>query len=474
MKTNFTSVLISTLLTLVITQPATAQEETDITGYANIWVTLQAVPGEGGRVCATTSATGLKTWKEKVDFQQTIPVGSLFETNFIIYYVFARPADGYTFAGWYEDTDGNGIFDIDTDQFLSDKTEYMMMSLLDEEATLYATQAEAKNGTKPTAPQQAVFANFTRGATIGISYYQGEDLANCGSVFCDKPVNEPGDVITVRALPTDGFQFEYWESESLLGNIISRENPYTFTVQGGEHLYAYFTAINGPQVELPEEGGFRVIFLNAPWVMTEETMRAGTHIIVLSLDDLTHTDDGKVYLDMSKEDTMIDVGQQNGCPTIVYGRGTARFAYKMLYGIARDMDPLVKWSGNKGATVKGENLYVYTFHEDAGAFVTIGNTDQILNPDAPTQVNVPANQAYITVSAFDLVDAQGIISPIIGLSPETFDQAMAGIEETRPSAMLSPSAVYDLQGRRITHVKSANGQLPKGLYIIDRRKVFIK
>ena len=484
MKKTSTLQLLSLLcLLLGFSSQTKAQDEFETVGYVNILNVLKATPEEGGKVCATTSAKGLKTWKTTVDFNQTLPVAQMIDSYVIMYYVFARAEAGYTFAGWYEDSDGNGIFDVNSDQLVDVDAETIVFDVLPEGQTVYATQAEAKNGDKPTTPQRTLFAYFTRGATIGVSYYQDPDHANCGSVFVDKPLNEPGDQITVRALPTDGFQFEYWQTESSMGEIVSRDNPYTFTVSGGEHLFAYFTAIDAPSFDLPEEGGFHVAFLNAPWAMTDESRKAGAHVLVLEAEDLTRTDDGKVYLDMTKEAVMIDLGQQGGVPTIVYGKGRVSFAFKMGYGMARKMssEALVKWSGSKGTTVSGENIYVYAFNESLGAFLSVGNTDQMINPDAPTKVQVAAEQAYFSMSAFDLVDDQGNIPVVIGLSPETYDQAMTGIDELPMSADRSgkaaangqPSAfkaqtVYDLQGRQVSR------QLSRGLYIVDGRKLYVK
>lgn len=444
-------------------------QDSEIVGYANVWYTLKAAPEDGGQVCVTTTATGLKTWKSTVDYNQTVQVANMLYSNVIMFYIFARPKEGYAFSGWYQDADGDGVLDISKDVLLSNSEEFVVMAALDDDVTVYSTQAEAKNGTKPAESEPIVFAYFTRGAIVGLSYYQGEDYANCGSVFCDKPTNEPGDIVTVRALPTDGFQFEYWQTASSMGDIISRENPYTFTVQGGERLFAYFTAIDAPQVELPEEGGFAVLFLDAPWVMTDETMKAGTHILVMESEDLTRAD-GKIFLDMSKEESHIDIGQQSGAPTIIYGKGTVRFAYKMSYGFARKAasEFLVRWSGSKGTTVRGDNLYIYAFREDLGAFVTIGNTDQMLNPDAPTSFSVPANLAYFSISAFEVVDDNGNIPPVIGLSPETYDLAMTGIDDLHPSPVsIQPSSLimYDLQGRAMQ-----NGKVSKGIYILNGRK----
>ena len=468
MKKLFTLLLIVPLLTAAL--PAAAQE-VETVGYANIWITVKAVPSDGGQVRASVLSSGLPAWKDVVEFQQTVEVGTIMGVNVILYNVYARTKNDYTFGGWYEDTDGDGQLDITIDQQLSEQEQFMVIAAVDDDIAIYATKLEASAGIKPATSQSTLFAYFTHGAKVAVSYHQGEDRGNCGSVFIDKTINAPGDQVTVRALPNDGFQFEYWQDASDMGNIVSRDNPYTFTVEGGERLYAYFTAIDAPVVNLPEEGGFSVTTFDGPWVMTDDARRAGAMVLVMEAEDLVRTADGKTFLDMTKEESHFDIAQANKMPTIIYGKGAVRFAYKLDYGYARksSREALVQWSTARGTNVKGENLYVYAFRPDLGAFVTIGNSDLMLNPEVSTTISVPSNTAYFKMDAFDLVDDQGNIPTVIGLSPETFDKAMSGIEDT-PTANVKSivPAIYDLQGRRV------QGKPNKGLYIIDGKKHSVK
>ena len=432
MKHSFTFSLAALLLSvfsLFAVQRASAQDELEIQGYANVNITVKAAPAAGGRVFPFNQEATLKSWRTEWNFKQPVAVGSMFGSTFTLLFLYANPAtaDGYIFGGWFLD-DGDGVFDATKDELLSEESEYMMMASLGEDATIYSTQAEAKNGTFPAQPTDLIFAYFTRGARVSMSVNQDDDMeihAACGSVWISKPVNEPGDQVTVRAIANDGFQFEYWQDASSMGNIVSRDNPFTFTVQGGEHLYAYFTAIDAPYFDLPEEGGFVVADIGQPWVLTDESMKAGAHVLVMESEDLTRTADGKIYLDMSKEDAHIDVAQTLGRPSLIYGKGRVRFAYKLGYGMARKSYPLVHWSGSQGVNVTGDVVYVYVFVPALGAFVQFGTTDEF-HPSYAEKVFVPANQAYFTMSAFDLTDDEGNIPLVIGLSPETYDRGLAG------------------------------------------------
>ena len=418
------------LLLLVLLGCLSAEAQDDdiqTVGYANVWYQITATPADGGKVFAAASESSLKMWRQDYSLKTTVQVGQLMGAYVMLFYTYAQPADGYIFAGWYADSDGDGQLDIDKDLLLSTNANEIQIDALPDDLAVYDTQAAAKQAAKqdggyPAAPTQ-IFALFTNGAIVGMSYFQDEEHGNCGSVYVDKPVNAPGDEVTAMALPNDGFQFEYWQSEPRMGQIVSRENPITFTVEGSERLYAYFSAIDAPSVTLPEEGGFAVLPLNANWVLSDEAMMAGAHVLVMEAEDLTRTDDGRAYLDMTKEDCLIDIAQQNNLPTIVYGKGTVRFSFKMSYGFARKRaaEALVRWSGDKGVTVKGggEPMYVYGFQPKHGCFTAIGNTDTMVNPDAPDEVKVPAGLAYIVMAGWDLADAEGNIPTVIGLTPET-------------------------------------------------------
>ena len=476
---TFNLQLFATIAIMLASVQTTTAQTTEAVGYTNIYIKMVETPQGSGKVCALANTNGLKAFSEEYTFKQTLTVyrmtvnyeGESGFRDYVSYYLHAKPNDGYVFAGWYSDVDSDGELDYDIDQLINTNPDYPLAYILDNNETVYATKAEAQAAGFPEEPV-VVFGNFTNGATVDLSYYQDADFANCGSVYIDKPVNKPGDEVTVRAIANDGFQFEYWSDSRFMGNVVSTENPYTFTVEGGEQLYAYFTATDAPVVELPEDGGFKVIQTEGrPWVMTEEAMKNGAHILVLEQEDFTRTDDGKVYLDMNKEDVWIDVCQGNNLPSIVYGKGTVRFAFKMNYNLARKYanQTLVRWSGDNGVNVSGENIYVYTFDENLGAFITCGNTDTTKDPNAPTKVKVPAKQAFMWMSAFDLADSNGNIPDVIGLSPETFDNALGGIEGVTVTEKEAKGLkIYTLNGVEV----EATGE--KGIYIINGKKVVVK
>ena len=421
---TFAALLLMTLGLLAGQQIHAQDIDVEVVGYANVFIKVKAVPGDGGKVFPFYKESSVKVWRDEWDYKQAVPVGTPYGVYSTMLYLYANSADDYVFAGWYLD-DGDGEFDIEKDEFLSDEDTHIEMFYLDDDVTLYETQAQAKSGTKPTEPSDIVFAYFTNGATVSMSYYQDDAYfhhGNCGSVWISKQINSPGDEVTVRAIPNDGYHFAYWQDASRLGNIVSTENPYTFTVQGGEHLYAYFMADDAPEIELPEEGGFAVVNFYDTWVLSDESIKNGAMVLFVEAEDMTRTDDGKVYLDMSKELAQSIYSQWRYAPTVIYGKGKVTFAYKIGIGIA---DELLKWSGSKGVTLTGEMLYAYVFVPELGAFIQYGTTDDFSESYTPS-IKVPANLVYFTMSAYDLTDDEGNIPLVIGLSPETYDKGVAG------------------------------------------------
>lgn len=482
--TSFTALLLSAIA-LLDPQQATAQDD-KVEGYANVYLKVKAVPDGGGQVFPYFQESSIKVWKSDWDFKQAVPVGTIMGSYISMFYLYnkSNTADGYTFGGWYED-DGNGVFDLDKDVFLGNEEEYVYMTVLDDNITIYPTQAAAKSGIAPSEPTATIFAYFTRGARVGLSYYQDDynDLhANSGTVWISKTANEPGDQVTVRAIPNDGYQFEYWQDADSRGNIITRENPYTFTVQGGERLYAYFTATDSPVLEFPEEGGYRVEIINDSWVPTDEALNNGFHVYVFEGEDLVRTDEGKIYLDASKPEAQLDVIQWKGRPSLLYGKGQVRFAYKLKFGWGRESVDLVQWSGNNGVTLTGDVIYVYVFVPELGAFIQFGTTDE-LNINATPSVKVPAQLAYFSMSAFDLTDDQGNIPTVIGLSPETYDLGMSDGKTALENLLNEVLGIGDvhldtttIRGQRVYTLSGVEVKTTpeKGVYIVNGKKVVLK
>ena len=254
-----------------------AQEIGEVEGYANVYITAKVVPTGGGRVWLSVNkpGQGLPSWKtDESKLNRVMPVSA----DYIYFYANAQPLGENIFGGWYLD-DGDGVLDMTKDELLNTDEQALIVFdavELTGSDSYYETEAEANAATKPTEPQAVIFALFTNGATVKPDDY----MKKFGSVSIDKPNNTIGDRVTVSATPIEGYRFEYWKSKqgSTLFDtdkgIISRQNPYTFTVKGGEKLYAYFSAINAPTYEFPAEGGWKVLDFNnttGAWVLHEQS-----------------------------------------------------------------------------------------------------------------------------------------------------------------------------------------------------------
>lgn len=107
-----------------------------------------------------------------------------------------------------------------------------------------------------------------------------------------------------------------------------------------------------------------------------------------------------------------------------------------------------------GGTFSNDEDYTYYALKKNSDPLVFGTFD-------PSTVAIPSNKAYLKVENE---------SAVKGLTFE-FENATAvqSIKEAQPAVK---GAVYDLSGRRVAN--AANAQLPKGLYIIDGKKVVIK
>ena len=90
MKTISTRLMASLLLAavaLVLPQQASAQDDVEMTGYANIYVRVKAAPQGGGQVFPFYQESTVKAWRDSWDFKQPVAVGSILNSPFTILYL---------------------------------------------------------------------------------------------------------------------------------------------------------------------------------------------------------------------------------------------------------------------------------------------------------------------------------------------------------------------------------------------------
>ena len=459
-------------LTLLPANSLRAQDIGSLQGYANIYVRLQVAVSGSGRVSATPPTGGLDTYKEVVDFKRTLPVA----VNSVYFNVKAL-ADNGTFVGWYLDN-GDGQFNMNSDELISTEEKMLPMlipiSLLDiEEEAIYETEAAAQQAAQPDQPQAIIFAFITNGASIAVD----DSQESCGRVEISNPLNQPGDVVTIKAIPAQGFRFEYWKtgsgSQFFFGHkdtSVSKDAEYTFTVTGGEKYFAYFSAIDAPVLQFPAEGGWLATTFNTTWFLHE---LSDAYIYNPILTDVQTNADWQSFMNLDDQDALYDntrkfVNAERGygnAATLIYGKGTVRFTHRSInLGFDRKNN-ILEWSGAKGMTITDKNndhgYHVYIFRDDLGAFIKIGTTDLFVDANAPTSITVPKNTCYICLEGYDIADPNtGYIPDVIGMTPEAYANAVAGIANTKSNpAAQPPVTIYDIMGRRVVGSQRHNGKL---------------
>lgn len=470
------------VLMLLSATAASAQPEFTET-WVQTWVRLVAV-GDGCRVAATQiDGTGTPVYRETLDWKTQLPV-MYSAAAFLAAH--ARAAEGYAFVGWYID-DGDGVFDAEKDEYAGGYKDDGTLLAIDIQnfGDEYDTRDEAKRAEVPTAPQAIIFAYFSNGVNVGISEKQGHEeewYPNAGAVDISKYPNSPGDEVTVEAFPADGYEFAYWRTRyytgDIKGEVVSFDNPYTFTVTAGETLYAVFRDLEAPSFDFPEEGGWKAVNLNDNWVLDDVS---DCTIFIFNPEDIVRAD-GRTLLNTDDEEAQYRFAQWKDLPTLMYGRGHVSFLFRWPYGYSRQ-NPIVMWSGTAGTSVTGSATddvphYVYVFKEDVEAFILWGHTDFIWHPDeAKTNIQVPANTAYINMLASDLTDDEGNIPSVIALSPESYDYALEHLTElvtgvealpVRGEASVGDTPIYTLGG---LNVRATN---QPGIYIVNGKKVAVR
>ena len=165
--------------------------------------------------------------------------------NFSTMNVWAKPAAGYQFAGWFTagpdeatmldcvSTEAIGSLSVTTEQVTEDET--IEGYGFEPDATYYGIFTKAK-------VQYAVGQNSV--ATLDIN----------------KLANDTGDEVTITAIPNDeSVNFDYWTDTK--GNKIT-ENPYTFTVSDIETYTAHFSGDSIITFDFGEKGTKYIPFSN--------------------------------------------------------------------------------------------------------------------------------------------------------------------------------------------------------------------
>ncbi|MBQ9362515.1 MAG: hypothetical protein IJT97_03735 [Bacteroidaceae bacterium] len=144
--------------------------------------------------------------------------------NFSSLYVWAQPAAGYQFAGWFTSATDETTFSecVTTDAISA-------ISITTEQVT--EDETVEGYGFEPDATYYGIFTK------VKVQYATGQE--SVAMLEISKVANDTGDELTITAIPYDEtVQFDYWTDSQ--GNKIT-ENPYTFTVSDIETYTAHFS-----------------------------------------------------------------------------------------------------------------------------------------------------------------------------------------------------------------------------------------
>lgn len=161
-------------------------------------------------------------------------------------YVWAKPADGYQFAGWY---------DANNEKVASGMNSSISVSTEQVTESEPLSEDDYNYGFEPDATYYGVFSK------VVVDYAAGQDDQELvGTLAISKLANDTGDNITITATPAnDNVKFDYWTDSK--GNKIT-DNPYSFTVSGVETYTAHFSGDNIITFDFGE-GGKYIPFSNA-------------------------------------------------------------------------------------------------------------------------------------------------------------------------------------------------------------------
>lgn len=299
----------------------------------------------------------------------------------------------------------------------------------------------------------------------------------------------PGTEVTVVATVKDGYFFHGWKKGR---TIVSAKATYTTTMTENKDLVALFATTEGTfEEEEEDDGTYPINFAkNTPTSRTDRQLTAvkvsgkngadKTLSVVSSraYNNLTTSDKNLIECDAAEELTV----------TFTYN-GTWMHGY--VY-IDENNDKLFSFNDGqvdqKGTEVKSFSFYSGSFTNDQSGYNSVGTH---LTGNARNVLNGPAFEAPVVAGDYRIrfkvdwnsIDAGGQMAAdgtctgtngILANGGYIVDATLrvkgaTGIEQVKSEKVVP---VYNIAGVKVSD--SANKQLPKGVYVIGNKKVFVK
>ena len=378
-------------------------------------------------------------------------------------YAWAKPAEGYQFAGWFS----SATDETTLEELLSDA---------DSAATLDVTTASVSEDEFANAwgftPDDTLYGIFTKVVV------QAPDVDCVGSATISKVANDTGDEITLTATPAnETVKFDYWlDSE---GNKVET-NPYTFTVSDVETYKAHFSGDSIITIDFGE--GKYIPFSSIYSASFTSGITEYSYVKTTSF-----TENGQTYL---YDETTNTWGYYDDDYNFIEYPGTPQL--ESTYALI-EWASYIDYDAGTGIILYGEGEQYIVFHKDEDpdpypSFI-VGTAEGAVNiaelPAADEEGNAIT---YYTFNGTDFEKAtSGIVEqgecylaldashhPLPDKIPFTEDvEELAGIDAPTvdaPAALAAPAVkgIYTIDGKRIARpIKGA-------INIIDGKKVFVK
>lgn len=365
-------------------------------------------------------------------------------SSFYNRYVYAKPAEGYLFAGISLDTavvnaDGetvgyeySGIIDDYNNPAMSSFESF----ITDYDGTdpRFESNRETVEGLMPLDPNGQISVVFTR---VIAAYATGQN--KLGTITISKVANEIGDEITLVATPKDSLcHFDHW---SLNGVTVSTDSAYTITVTGPARYVAHFTSEYAELVNFPESGAYMPYYCDDAYTYVPENVE-----VLTFYNDSVNVGANGNYIRPSKSLYGVPVGQ----PVFLYGKGDATFVFEDD-NYYENENMLNRWSGNG---VKLDTL------DQRYAYYTFNTKDQRL--ELIKTETLGGYKVFVAVPDSFFTTAPEVFY----LDPEV--AFAAGITTLKSIDVPGVGRIYTIDGREV------NTPEEQKLYIIDGKKVIYR
>lgn len=395
-------------------------------------------------------------------------------SSFDMMYVWAKPAEGYQFAGWFSSA---------TDEMTLDN---LMTSNANDSIEVFTEKVSDNDDVEYYAfvPEDTIYGIFTK---VTVKAPEGLPLSNIATLGISKVTNDTGDEITISATPVrESITFDGWTNTQ--GDTVSKESTYTLTVSDMETYTAHFSGDSIITIDFGE--GKYISFSNAcsanlsdgitvyrvtPMIYSYEFKDKDGHVIRYEESESAwgyYENEydgfdivGQTFIPYPDEVTLessYTITNNNyytaGEGVVLYGKGQQ---FIVLYN---DEYPFPSDNYLVGTADGDVNIAeLPTADEDGNAitYYTFDGTDFV---KATTGI-VPQGECYLALDAsqYPLPDKIPFAEKVeeAGIDAPTVDA---------PAALAAPAVkgIYTIDGKRITRpIKGA-------INIIDGKKVFVK